>query len=363
MQEQGVSRIVAVDMEAALGLSTVTMAKREPPYAHSKHRDTAMSTLQISLAILGIVFLGLVLAYNAWAYRRAAPRKARPQGQAALAPTPHCGMSQHLGGVDITQASTHPAGPAPVGAEPDATPAAGQAFIWADVEPGPGGPFALADAAPLPGASGQCRWALGGPCGGCAHRPQPGGPSATPAGAGGCLLPPARSWMPCSMPLPNCPSKQPLAGEAILKAQPTTRRAGSKLFRVEGLELLSGQVGNRACRSALHQLASRGAVGQPAGRAQRDRVFRVRGQSTKLWRCLNAGVDLPDMLHEVVRARELDQFAGEHDAQLSFMLRPTRAAWSPGAIAQHAGALGFVPAADARAHGAACRPNRACAPA
>ena len=35
-----------------------------------------MSTLQISLAILGIVFLGLVLAYNAWAYRRAAPRKA-----------------------------------------------------------------------------------------------------------------------------------------------------------------------------------------------------------------------------------------------------------------------------------------------
>ena len=33
-----------------------------------------MSTLQISLAILGIVFLGLVLAYNAWAYRRAAPR-------------------------------------------------------------------------------------------------------------------------------------------------------------------------------------------------------------------------------------------------------------------------------------------------
>ncbi len=51
------------------------------------------------------------------------------------------------------------------------------------------------------------------------------------------------------------------------------------------------------------------------------------------------------MLHEVFRSRELDQFASQHDAQLNFMLRPTRAAWSPGYIAQHAGALGFVPAA------------------
>jgi hypothetical protein len=50
-----------------------------------------------------------------------------------------------------------------------------------------------------------------------------------------------------------------------------------------------------------------------------------------------------DMLEEVARARELDQFASVHDAQLSFTLCASSAAWSPGYIQQHAGRLGFVP--------------------
>ena len=37
-----------------------------------------MSTLQISLAIIGIVLLTLIVAYNAWTARRNAPKKARP---------------------------------------------------------------------------------------------------------------------------------------------------------------------------------------------------------------------------------------------------------------------------------------------
>ncbi len=80
----------------------------------SKHRDTAMSTLQISLAILGIVFLGLAIwPDNAWAYRRAAPRKARPQGQAAHGTNAALRGEPDLGGVDITQAA--PGGPRPCG--------------------------------------------------------------------------------------------------------------------------------------------------------------------------------------------------------------------------------------------------------
>jgi ZipA, C-terminal FtsZ-binding domain len=50
-----------------------------------------------------------------------------------------------------------------------------------------------------------------------------------------------------------------------------------------------------------------------------------------------------DMLEEVARARELDQFASAHDAQLSFTLCARSAAWSPGYIQQHASRLGFVP--------------------
>jgi hypothetical protein len=51
------------------------------------------------------------------------------------------------------------------------------------------------------------------------------------------------------------------------------------------------------------------------------------------------------MRPEVARARELDQFAGGHDAQLSFTLRARQAPWSPGFIQQHAGRAGFVPGA------------------
>src|SRR5438270_11072240 len=49
------------------------------------------------------------------------------------------------------------------------------------------------------------------------------------------------------------------------------------------------------------------------------------------------------MMGEVARAKELDQFASEHDAQLGFTLRAKNAAWSPGYVQQAAAKLGFVP--------------------
>jgi hypothetical protein len=57
---------------------------------------------------------------------------------------------------------------------------------------------------------------------------------------------------------------------------------------------------------------------------------------------INGTPDFPDMLEQVARARELDQFASEHDAQLGFTLRARSAAWSPGYVQQHAARLGFV---------------------
>ena len=37
-----------------------------------------MSTLQISLAVIGAVLLALIVAYNAWTTHRNTPRKAQP---------------------------------------------------------------------------------------------------------------------------------------------------------------------------------------------------------------------------------------------------------------------------------------------
>jgi hypothetical protein len=51
----------------------------------------------------------------------------------------------------------------------------------------------------------------------------------------------------------------------------------------------------------------------------------------------------------VARARELDQFASSHDAQLSFTLRARNAAWSPGYVNQHAARHGLRGRRDSRA--------------
>jgi hypothetical protein len=48
------------------------------------------------------------------------------------------------------------------------------------------------------------------------------------------------------------------------------------------------------------------------------------------------------MLDVVARARELDQFAASHDAQLALLLRAKGAAWTPGFVQQVAARHGFV---------------------
>ena len=58
---------------------------------------------------------------------------------------------------------------------------------------------------------------------------------------------------------------------------------------------------------------------------------------------VGAMAELPDMLDVVARARELDAFANDHDAQLTLVLRANGAAWSVGYIQQSAGRHGFVP--------------------
>ena len=135
---------------------------------------------------------------------------------------------------------------------------------------------------------------------------------------------------------------QPVSGDAVLAAMPATRRVGTKPFAVEGCLAQSGQwgpivVGERY--SALQcgvQLANR--VG-PINEIEYSE-FVVKTQA--LAEALGGSVVCAEMLQEVARGRELDQFASAHDAQLSFTLVARAAAWSPGFVHQHAARLGFV---------------------
>ena len=135
----------------------------------------------------------------------------------------------------------------------------------------------------------------------------------------------------------------PVSGDAALAAMPSTRRAGSKPFAIEGLNETTGQwelpaPGQRyGALQAGVQLANRtGALNEIE-----YSEFVVKAQAFA--DAVNGAPEFPEMLDEVARAHELDQFASDHDAQLGFSLRAQRAAWSPGYVQQNAARLGFVP--------------------
>jgi hypothetical protein len=136
--------------------------------------------------------------------------------------------------------------------------------------------------------------------------------------------------------------ESPVGGEAALAAFPSTRRAGSKPFAIEGMNDATQQwemphPGQRyGAFQAGVQLANR--TGPLNEIEYSEFVVKVQAFAD----AVNGSPEFPDMLDEVSRARELDQFASGHDAQLSFTLRAKNSAWSPGYVQQNASRLGFV---------------------
>lgn len=134
----------------------------------------------------------------------------------------------------------------------------------------------------------------------------------------------------------------PVSGDAVLAALPPTRRVGSKPFAVEGLNTATerweaAQAGQRYSQlQAGLQLVNRSGALNDIEFSE----FVIKAQA--FCDALAGTPDFPDMRQEVSRARELDQFASEHDAQLGFVLRARRVAWSPSYIVQMAARMGFV---------------------
>jgi hypothetical protein len=135
----------------------------------------------------------------------------------------------------------------------------------------------------------------------------------------------------------------PVTGDMVQSHLPATRRVGSKVFMIEGLDVESGEweppvPGHRYGEfQAGVQLANRtGALNEIeySEFVQRVQAF---AEAT------SAMADFPDMLEVMARARELDAFASQSDAQLAVHLKARSAAWSVGYIQQHARRHGFVP--------------------
>jgi hypothetical protein len=135
----------------------------------------------------------------------------------------------------------------------------------------------------------------------------------------------------------------PVSAEAIASHLAAKRFVGSKLFLVEGLNSETGRweaptAGQRYGElQAGVQLASRtGALNEIE---YSEFVQRIQA----IAEAIGASADFPDMLDVMARARELDAFASQHDAQLAVHLHAQGAAWSVGYIQQHARRHGFVP--------------------
>lgn len=133
-----------------------------------------------------------------------------------------------------------------------------------------------------------------------------------------------------------------VSGEAAIAAMPATRRAGSKPYAIEGYNVntLAWEAPTPGQRyggfQAGVQLANRSGALNEIEYSE----FVVKTQAFA--DAVNATPEFPEMLEEVARARELDQFASAHDAQLGFTIRARNASWSPGYVQQNAARLGFV---------------------
>ncbi|MDO5289315.1 MAG: cell division protein ZipA C-terminal FtsZ-binding domain-containing protein [Pseudomonadota bacterium] len=268
-----------------------------------------MSSLQVGLAVAGGLVLAGVIAYNTWNARRHEPRQAQPDTQPApLAP----------------RERTEPAFSGPPSA---AMPERREPVLDAGAAPG------TPPAAQPPQAH---------------HIEQP--PEEPPEDFASTTslamlpLPDKRPGLDALIDViaPIALDGRIVSGDAVLAALPATRRVGSKPFAVEGRNEatqawefpLAGQ--RYGALQAGVQLANR------TGALNEIEFSEFVGKAQAFADAIGGAPEFPDMLHEVARARELDQFASQHDAQLGLTLRARGTAWSPGFVHQQAARLGFV---------------------
>ncbi len=240
-----------------------------------------MSSLQVGLAVAGGLVLGGVIAYNTWNARRNEPRQAQPDSQ-----------------------------PPPVAEQ--------------RIEPGIDAPAgALASA----------------------ERREPSFDTASGLAALGLLpTPEKRPRLDALIDViaPLALDGRVVSGDALLAAMPATRRAGSKPFAVEGLNEATGGWESPVAGQRYSALQAGVQLANRTGALNEIEYSEFVIKAQQYADAVGGAPEFPEMLDEVARARELDHFASQHDAQLGFTLRARGAAWSPGFVHQQAAKLGFV---------------------
>jgi hypothetical protein len=134
----------------------------------------------------------------------------------------------------------------------------------------------------------------------------------------------------------------PVSGESVLAHAPATRRAGSKPFLIEGLNAETGEWEPIAAGERYGELQAGVQLANRSGALNEIEYSEFAQAMQAFAEHFGAMVELPDMLEVAARAKELDSFASQHDAQLTVTLRANGVAWSPGYLQQIAARHGFV---------------------
>ena len=135
----------------------------------------------------------------------------------------------------------------------------------------------------------------------------------------------------------------PIAGDVVLAHLPSKRHVGSKLVIVEGLDSETGAWEAPAAGRRYGELQAGVQLASRTGALNEIEYSEFVQRMQTFADAIGASMDPPDMLDVMARARELDAFASQHDAQLAVHLHARGAAWSVGYIQQHARRHGFVP--------------------
>jgi hypothetical protein len=136
--------------------------------------------------------------------------------------------------------------------------------------------------------------------------------------------------------------EQPVSGELALQHQPGSRRAGTKPFQIEGLNAETGEWELPAPGQRYGEFQAGLKMASRSGPMNEIEYSEFVQKIQAFADGISGFVHFPDMLDIVARARELDQFAASHDAQLALLLRARGAAWTPGFVQQSAARHGFV---------------------
>jgi hypothetical protein len=137
----------------------------------------------------------------------------------------------------------------------------------------------------------------------------------------------------------------PVSGELVLSHWPATRRAGTKPFYIEGLNVDSGDWEQPAANQRYSELQAGVQLANRSGALNEIEYSEFVQKLQAFAEATGAMPDFPDMLEVVARARELDALASPLDAQLTVTLRSNHVAWSVGYLQQTAKRHGFVPGA------------------